>query len=162
MKKLLIVSLTLLLVGCSINIRMKLNEEKRYKLEIDGGKIKITTRCCNFFTFWTEIKVISGDFDFYPDKFMLFSDTPGSIITDINWTMENEKITDHVHLKKGDVLICRSYLSESDYKTLELLEKWREVKLTIPPNSSLQRNSKDVMQHKIEITFKKPQRKKNN
>lgn len=153
MRKKLIIALSLFFVGCSVSVRMKMNGEKKFTFEIDGVKIEMTSRIDNATIFNLKLKIISGNFDLFPNKFILFTTTEGIDLDDAIWFLNGERIDNqiHVHLKEGDILQYYFSFSRPD------VNKWiktKDIKFTIPPNSSLQHNSKDVIQHKVELTIR--------
>ena len=148
MKKYLFIVFSILLIGCSVSIRMKMNGEKKYKIDISEGKIVMTCRAENFIRFKAELKFIQGEFDFYPDKFEMLTLMPELSISNIRWFLNNKQIKDYTQLNKGDILVC-----QFDFSNENVQSKNGNIKFIIPPNSSLQYHSINVIQNRVEIGF---------
>jgi hypothetical protein len=125
---------------------MRVNGERSHVIENDYTKINVSSWVINGSFFNVEFEIIRGEYDFFPNKFELQPLNPHLKFQNGQWQLNNELITEDIHLGKGDVLHYM-FLGEFDgYPPAN-----SSISFIILPNNSLMSGESPILSDTITV-----------
>ena len=154
MKKLLvltIVAAALVLAGCTVVMKMRVNGERKFHVTADCGRMEITCGAINGHWLRMQVRVTEGEFEFYPGNLTMTTDSGERLIPDwYTGTTTGEKVTDgRIMLRKGDVAGFSHSFWEADFSPVD-----KERYITVDPGNSVMCNGKPVFTGTLKLQRK--------
>ena len=150
MKKIFALALlaaALVFAGCTVVMKMRVNGEKKYTVTTDCGSMEVTCSVTNAHWLRMQVRVTEGQFEIYPGKFTMTTDS-GQEIT-LDWRASAPPENGRIILNKGDVAGFDHSFFESGFVPVE-----KDRYVIVEPGNSVICNGKPVFTGKLKLQRK--------